>query len=638
MRARTVAIFIAVALLYTIPGMLPGRRLVPLDIPRDDLAWKSDPTVRVRVSNSLLSDVPLQLVPWDAEARRLIANGEMPWRNRFAGDGEHLFANPLAAQLSPFTWPRLLFGFRGWAITVFLKLLVAMLSMYWLARVVGGSELASTMSAVIFALSGYSIVWALYPQTNVFVVLPALAAAAIERRFVITALIAAVATAGGHPETLVVGVIAIFIFVAFERRALISSFAGFLLLGVQLVPFAILLARSHIRFGRLEQIAPQFRLFTLPALFLPGYLGSPLRAELDLTGVVHAENFHQRNGAYCGALALIAILLTFRQLAPIYKRGLLIACAALVVSLYGIPFVPIIQWIAPEYYACAFVLFAALAAGPAIEVMKTRRVLAVVGVILMIGGLLPLERVARAGIERLRASGYLHQNAAVYEARMSTYLAAAKWTAVRRAAIPGLCFILFALKRRTLAAAAVALELLAFGAGYNPSIGVGEVAREPDLVRAIPRGPWMIASSMAVFPPNLGTLFGVRDVHAYDILTPEDYTRRLMTAGYDPLRWDMPVIPSPDQQRALAALGVRYYIVPGRVLEIAGTRIPQPVSNTPPDGIGAGVAISALGALLILIQFMRGLRNPQPPDSCMASHDAQASRAGAPSADEASRR
>ena len=608
--------------------MLPGRRLVPLDIPRDYLAWKHDPAVRVRVSNSLLSDVPLQLAPWDSEARRLLAGGEMPWRNRFTGDGEHLFANPLAALLSPFTWPRLLFGLRGWAITVFLKLLVAMLSMYWLARVVGGSEFAASMSAIVFALCGYSIVWALYPQTNVLVVLPALAASALQRRFVITALIAALATAGGHPETLAVGVIAIFVFLAFECGAgspagpsrlragptLLSLLAGFLLLGVQLVPFTILLTRSHIRFARLEQVAPAFRRFTLPALFLPGFLGSPLRAEIDLTGAVHAENFHQRSGVYIGALALMAIALTFRRLAPVYRRVLWIALGALVLSLalpgvsHALQAIPIVKWIAFEYYACAFVLFASLAAGPAIEMVSPPRWLAIVGILLIMGGSIPaiaprmLERSARTGIERLRAAGHLQQSAEVYEQRLAGYLAAAKWTAVRRLAIPGVCFLAFAFgRRRALMAAAVTLELLAFGAGYNPSIQVEEIARQPDLIGAIPRGPWMIASSTIVFPPNLATLFGVRNIRAYDILTSEDFTRRLQPAGYDALHWDMPVIPSPEQQRALAALGVRYYIAPDRVIEIANPRPAPPVQNAPPEGLLVGLIVSAIGAVLARI-------------------------------------
>lgn len=609
MKARVVILFVALSLLYTAPGMLPGRRLVPLDIPNDYLAWKHDPAVRVRVSNSLLSDVPLQKVPWDIVARRLLARGEMPWRNPYTGDGEHLFANPLAAQLSPFTWPRLMLGLQGWPWTVFLKLVVAMLSMYWFATALGASELAASISAIVFALSGYSIVWALYPHTNVFVVLPALAASAMQRRVFTTAIIAALATAGGHPETLCVGVIAIFAFIP-SVRFLLSSLSGFLLLGVQLVPFAILLARSHIRFARLEQLAPAFRKFSLLALALPGYLGSPLRGELDLTGAVHStENFNQRAGAYIGALVLLSIALSFRRLEARYKRAVVIALIALALSLglgQVLRPIPIMKWLALEYYAAAFVLFASLAAGPAIEQLaQSRRVaVAVIGAVLLIGGILPaaapgaLERAARSGVARLRASGYLQQSAAVYEQRLAGYLASAKWTAIRRIAIPGLCWIVFGMtRRRALLIAAIVGELLSFGVGYNPSISVREIAREPDVVRKI-HGPWLIASSNAVFPPNMATLFAIRDVRAYDILTSEEYTQRLSPAGYDALHWDLPLVPSPEQLRALGGLGVRYYIVPTGVIEIAAST-PPPVQNKPPDGIVMGCVMSLLGLALL---------------------------------------
>jgi hypothetical protein len=239
----------------------------------------------------------------------------------------------------------------------------------------------------------------------------------------------------------------------------------------------------------------------------------------------------------------------------------------------------------------------------------------------------------------LRASGHLQQSAAIYEERLAGYLDAAKRTAVTRIVIPGFCFLLFALaRRRSTLAVAVTVELFIFGIGYNPSIRVEDIAREPDLLASIPRGTWMTASSTIVFPPNLGALFGVRNVRAYDILTSEEYTRRLQPAGYDALNWDMPVIPSPDQQRALAALGVRYYIAPDRVIEIANPRPMPPVGNAPPDGLGFGLAVSAVGALLILIQCARGFRNPQPAGARVAAHDEAAPDPRPPSADEASRR
>jgi hypothetical protein len=641
---RVSLLFCAVALIYTLPGMLPNRRLVPADIPRDRLAWKGDPSIRVRVSNSLLSDVPLQLIPWDVESRRLIARGEVPWRNRFAGTGGHLFANPLAGLLSPFTWPRLLFGLSGWAWTVFLKLVVAALSAWWLARVLLSGPSAALLSGLLYALSGFSIVWALYPHTNVFVVLPALAASAIQlaerptaRRVVVAALIAALATAGGHPEGLFVGVVAIFVLLFATRRAVIpfaaASLAGFLLVGVQLVPFALVMADSHVVRARSQMLETHFRKLTPFSLILPGYLGSPLRGELDLTGpIAFAENFNQRTGAFIGAIALLAIVLAFRSLSADLRRALFIAACALVLA-FAIPgvahlmsFIPLVQWVAFEYFQPAFVLFATVAAGAALlHVARgpARRRLAIavatVALLLLIAGIAPavaprqLEGMARNGVARLQQSGYLNQPAAVYEARFAYYLDAAKATALRRAALPALCWLaaaaalaMNASRRReiVLSTAAVA-ELLVFGFGYNPAIRTDEIAREPAMIADVkardPEGRWFIASSNEVFPPNLGTTFGVPHVNGYDILNGEEETQRLLPAGYDPRTWALPVHPSDEQLRFLAGRGVRFYLVPSGVIELQGSGLrAEGPGNKPPRGWLAGVLVSFAGLLLLL--------------------------------------
>jgi hypothetical protein len=176
-------------------------------------AWKGDLVSRVRVSNSLLSDVVTQFMAWDAETLRLLRRGEMPWRNRWAGEGAPLFANPQTAILSPFTWPRLLFGDVGWALCAILRFVAAALSMRWLARAMGASPMAAMLSGFVYAASGYSVLWLLYPLANVVAVLPALAAAALQRRPGLVVLFAALATIGGHPETLFCGVIAIAVLV-----------------------------------------------------------------------------------------------------------------------------------------------------------------------------------------------------------------------------------------------------------------------------------------------------------------------------------------------------------------------------------------------------------------------------------------
>ena len=599
-------LIVIAALLYTAPGLVPGRVMVPLDLPRDLGAWKSTPSERVRVSNSLLSDVVVQFVPWDVSARRLIGRGEFPWRNPHASDGAPLFANPQAALLSPFTWPRLIFGLRGWALTVLLKLLAAMFGMRWLARVAGAGEEAATLSALVFGYAGFTTVWGLHPHTNVFVVLPALLAAAMSKKFGAVTFLAALSTFGGHPETLFVGILAIVAFLIANRERLLpflgAAFAGFLIAGVQLVPFFLLLAGSHVRLARVAAATMQFRKLSILSEILPGYLGSPLRGELDLTGAIpFAENFHQRNAGYVGALVLLTILLAWRRLPAPMRRGVVIGTCGLLLSWWipgvsrALKLLPLVRWMALDYFAAAFVLFAALAAGPALlEVARTpRRAIAIVliacGVVLLIAGALPaldpplLMRAAQSGIGHLHRIGLLHQPDAVYQQRLAGYLAAAKWTAFRRIALPGICWIAFAIglllaKRRLIAAAAVA-ELIAFGFGYLPSIRVDAIAPEPPFVRQID-ARWFVDAPDDVFPANLATLYGVRDVRSYDVLTSESETRRLATTP-------------------LPQLGVRWWITgpPPRVQELANATLPPPASNAPPEGFGIGLACTIIGLL-----------------------------------------
>jgi len=632
-------IFAAAALLYTGEGFLPGRVLAPLDIPRDLPAWKAGADTRVRVSNSLLSDVPLQLAPWDGEARRLITGGEFPWINRYAGNGEPLFANPLAGLLSPFTLPRLLIGLRGWSCSVFLKIVAGGLSMFWLARVAGAAWDAAVVSGLLFTLSGHAIVWALYPQTNVFVLLPAFGAAALAAahapargNLALVAFFGALISAGGHPETLFIGVVALIAFVAWDAgvaallRPLLAAFAGFLTAGIHLVPFAVLVAESHVRLARAHDLANFVRKLAMVSLFLPGFLGSPLRSEIDLTALVEPmENFNQRAGGYIGLLALVAIALALRDMPRIFRRGLVIATCGLVLawSLPGVVglmrILPIVQWVAVEYFALIFVLFASLAAGPALFAMRMRRPLlvavAIAGALMIIAGLLPiaapalLQRVARSGIAHLQSSGHLRQAASVYEQRLSSYLIGARWMAFRRLALPGICCIVFSAAvmrgRRRLPAVAVVAELIIFGLGYNPAIRVQEIAPKPAAIATIegrdPSRQWLMASAGGVLPPNAATTWRLRDVVPYDILTSEAWTRSLMAAGYDPTSSKLPAVPSPQQHQALARLGVRFYVTTSGVEELPDAHVVPLPSNHSPAGLAAGVAVSICGLLMALL-------------------------------------
>ncbi|HUP59243.1 MAG TPA: hypothetical protein VNA69_02360 [Thermoanaerobaculia bacterium] len=657
---RTALFFLIIASIYVAPGFLPGRTFAPLDIPLDLGAWKSDAAQRVRPANSLLSDVVVQFIPWDAEIRRLIAQGEVPFVNRFAGDGAPLFANPQTAMFSPFTWPRLLFGLDGWAIMALLKLLAAALCAYWLARELDVPHAQAVVSALVYTTAAYTIVWLLYPITNVFALLPGLAAAAFRlmkepriRNALFVIVFAALCTAGGHPETLFIGVIGIWVFLAWEaekRRELgitaiipstIGAFLGFLAMFVQLAPFFVHVRDSYA--GAVRPLLPHpFRAWSIVSQILPGILGTPLRGELDLSAVAVAEDFNHRAGGYIGALVLLALLAAWRELTPTLRRGLIIGGVALAVS-WCLPGVwpllrnlPLFEVVALEYGVVPFVLFGSIAAGPAIAALASRRrrkigaMLIIAGAIALLAGLLPalsfarptLTRAARSGIETLRTRGHLLQAAEVYEQRLAYYLDAAATTTVRRVAVPAALWLLAGLalaahfQRRALVVAAAAVgELVAFGAGFNPAVRMNAPPPEPAAIAQVkqldPARRFLVASNFEVFPANLGTLYGVRDATSYDVLMSKARVEEWKAAGYNPLTHSFNPILSAEQKRAAAALGVRFLLTRDGVEQLPDA-VPQPMPANAPPRRFLGGAITSLLALLGSALWLHLYRLPPP--------------------------
>ncbi|HUR82569.1 MAG TPA: hypothetical protein VM733_17530 [Thermoanaerobaculia bacterium] len=680
---RALLIFLGIALLYAGPGLLPGRTFAPLDIPLDFDAWKHDPTQRVRVSNTLLADVIVQFVPWDREIARLAADGEWPWTNRWAGDGGPLFANPQTALFSPFTWPRLLFGLDGWAIMAILKLLAAMLCAYWLARELDVPQPQAIFSGIVYATAGYTICWLLYPISGVFTLLAGLAAAALRlmkhpsiHNAALVVLFAALCTAGGHPETLFLGVIGIWVFLAWEaekRRefglaaiipSTVGAALGFLLMAVQLAPFLALLGDSYAELLR-PRMAHPFRFWGILSQVLPGILGSPMRGELDLTAVPLAENFNLRAGGFIGAIVVLAIVLAWRELAPSLRRGLIIGFIALALSWYPpglwalVRNAPVLRVLTLEYGVSLFVLFGSIAAGPAMFVLASRQrrkigsALAIIGLVAAIIGLVPLispatvRSAARSGIELLRERGHLRQSAAVYEQRLGYYLNAAGFTTFRRLALPGFCWLIAGValampmkRRRALITIAAAGELFAFGIGFNPAVAMTDVVKEPDVIREIrlrdPSRQFLVAEHFEVFPANLATLYGVRDAISYDALNSKQRVMDLLPRGYDPLLHTFNPILAPKEVERLGSLGVRWVLSRGDVAgatRIAGppppavgvyevpnaTPAPMP-PNARPRALVAGLVISLLAALATAV-WLRLYTIPvtQPRTSATAS-------------------
>lgn len=663
-------VFATAALIYVGPGLLPGHVVVPLDLLRDTGAWKPDPTTRYLVSNSLLSDVVLQFVPWDAATRRLLAHGEMPWVNQFAGEGSALFANPQAALFSPFTWPRLAFGLWGWSVVVLLKLIVAGLGAFWLSRELGARRSLALLSGIVYELSGYMTVWALHPHSNVAAFLPGFAASLIRftrhggRRMLALIIVSAAAlTAGGHPETLVVGVLGSFVLLVIAsgrrdsaalrraRMAILGSLAGFLFLGVQLVPFARLVIESHTYASRIHSAATSCRWVMLVGQVLPGFLGSPLRPELDLSALVAGSgNFSLRNQAFVGFSTIVIVIVGWsglerkqRWISVVGAVAMLFACEVPVLRL--VASMKPLRVVSPEYWGAVFVLCAAAVVGPAFGGLGLcswrRRVglgLLFLGFLLVVGGLAPnvpfvearlTVRIQRM-VEALRASGHFQLSSSVYAQRLHHYLTGARVTAFRRLTLPGLawCCVGVGLSARWLRPRLIVfglcLELASFGFGFVPVVRKADVPLRPTAVdrirRADPLGKWRFVAIGDVFPPNLGTLYEARDFLSYDVLEPESEFARWVKDGWRPVLGFSDRL-TERQYNDLGMAGVRYFLsrttLPGLervdgdpppavgVYENVTARSKTASPNQPPAGLAFGFAVSGVGLALAIVLFGR---------------------------------
>ena len=662
----------ALALLMTFPGFLPGRVLLPLDHPRDLGAWKPDPNARYEISNKIVSDPIYEYLAWDREIRRLLHSGQMPWRNGWAGDGAHLYANPETAILFPFTWPRLLLGDRGWVVTALLKLWAGALGMWWLSgRLSPESRPALRLIAgAVYATSGYMTVWLLFPHTNVFAVLPWLAGCAVQwmrepgRKWSVALVTtAAMAPAGGPPQTLFHGVVALaaFLTIGFwrQRRRLpviaVAAAVGFLIVAVQLVPFLVALSKSDIVRTRDAATSHHVRIFAAVAQVLPGFLGSPLRGEIDLSGIAQpaAENFNERSSGYAGAITLLALAAAWRRLSRELRLGIFIGLASLVIS-WRLPVIddalraiPLFSVAANERFGLVFILFACAAIPAALTIVadSARRVRSGV-VMAVLAGLLALVAMtpaipagrtlllsaAQKGITVMQQRQFLRKPRAYYDDRLQGYLDGVKKVAVRRVAVPAALIAMAGAalamrgRRATIIGAAAVAETMLFAWGYAPAVHVDEAAKTPAVVLSVrehdPRRSFLIAASTGVYDANLATIDRVRDIRSYDVLQESSRIERLVLLGFDRDSRAVPDDLRPEAVAGLAREGVRFFLSrrapPGArfvgglpppavgAYELPGSRpVPWP-ANTAPSGLAAGAIVSmlALAASIALFRFL----------------------------------
>jgi hypothetical protein len=283
-RLRAALVLAAAPLLFTGKATVTGGVYAPLDI-----LYGAEPFASLRpdaplARTPLLSDVVCSMIPWQKAVRDALIHRRLPLWNPFLLAGEPLLAAQQGAVLHPATWVGLLLPApQAWTLQMSLRLFVALLAAFLLARELGCGELAALVGAAAWGFSDFLVFWLGYPVTNAVGPFPLLAlglarlARDADRGAVVLTVVALLLIIlAGHPEMLLFTVSAGGVWFLFwlrrsdPRRRLraigLSLLAGGLALGlsaVQLGPFLEALPQTWEHDFRTSWFAHQKKSATL---------------------------------------------------------------------------------------------------------------------------------------------------------------------------------------------------------------------------------------------------------------------------------------------------------------------------------------------------------------------------------------
>ncbi len=156
-------IIIAVCLFFWkvfIKGLIPfpGDFVVGIYYPWLDYKWGY--STGVPVKNPIIADVPSFIYPMQTYAMELMKNGQWPLWNRFILGGAPLLANFQSAPFTPFFFLYFLFDkITAWSLQIIIAHLLAAVFAYLLLKEWGVSKISSAIGGIIFAFSGYNLIW-----------------------------------------------------------------------------------------------------------------------------------------------------------------------------------------------------------------------------------------------------------------------------------------------------------------------------------------------------------------------------------------------------------------------------------------------------------------------------------------------
>lgn len=310
-------------------GLVP----IPMDIltgayfPWLDYKWGF--LTGVPVKNPAISDVFSTFYPWRELAVSIVQQGQIPLWNPYSLSGAPLLANWQTTILYPLNIFMFILGtLRGWTIMIVLQPLLSMVFMYFYLRTLEIRRQYSVFGAVVFAFSGFMMIFLEVTFAQAGIWLPLLLLAIdnyLKKNKIIWLIVVSLTlflnlTAGNFQISLYLLILSVIYLIARSlnlygkgrksiKLILYSSIYYILGLGlaaIQLVPMTELFLKS-IRQADSNIIQYNFGLLPLKNIitfFAPDFYGNPT------TGNFRGFLYHETSG-YFGILALVLIILAF---------------------------------------------------------------------------------------------------------------------------------------------------------------------------------------------------------------------------------------------------------------------------------------------------------------------------------------
>ncbi len=395
----SIAIITLVAVIASSNGFHFKDLFFPADVLSDFAPWHDLNRGSAGPKNSLLADPVFTFEPWEELIRRAFSEHRWPLWNPYSFMGSPLLGNGQISAFTVFSLPQhFLSAVPNHFGEVFLKLWLAGVGMFFLARTLGLGMTASLVSGLAFMLSGHMMGWLHLPLSAGLALAPALLLAAEHLLteptglwfVVLTISVAMLATCGQPQTTFCVGLLLIAFSThrwfdhhrrspsdtSLRRRAIFLSLGMSLGVGLsafQSLPFLEYLQRSEAARARDAYNVFYVPLYHLITLVLPDFFGN----------IVHGNYWGYSNNIgpamYVGVLSLLlaitAAVLNRRDSVTIFFGSVALIGLLIMTKRFGgdqLMAIPVLRSVTINKFIAPFTVSLAFLAGRGVDLFWFR--------------------------------------------------------------------------------------------------------------------------------------------------------------------------------------------------------------------------------------------------------------------------